>query len=62
MKNLKPVPKLDTEDEVDHFWSINDSVEYLDWPKAEFASFSRLKRSSKTIPIRNPESVSRKQK
>ena len=38
-KKLKPIPKFKSEKEEREFWQKADSVEYLDWSKAERASF-----------------------
>ncbi|MFH2043702.1 MAG: BrnA antitoxin family protein [Pseudomonadota bacterium] len=53
----KKIPKFNSEAEERLFWQNNDSSEYIDWPDAEEAIFSRLKPSTKTISIRLPESM-----
>ncbi len=53
----KPIPKFKSEDEEREFWSIHDSVNYLDWSKAENAIFPKLKPSTKAISLRLPESM-----
>ncbi|MCI0618482.1 BrnA antitoxin family protein [bacterium] len=41
----------------DHSWASLDSTDFVDWDKAEFASFSKLKPAMKTISLRLPEFV-----
>lgn len=54
-KNLKPIPKFESEDEEQEFWATHDSTEYVDWSRAQPTTFSRLKPSTKTISLRLPE-------
>jgi predicted DNA binding CopG/RHH family protein len=56
-KNLKPIPKFESEDEEREFWATHDSVDYVDWGRAKFASFPNLKPSTRTISLRLPESL-----
>ena len=53
----KPIPEFNSEDEEREFWAGEDSVDYLDWSKAERAIFPNLKPSTKTISLRMPESM-----
>lgn len=54
----KPIPRLNSEDEEREFWTTHDSVEYIDWSKAEKnPTFPRLKPSTRTVSIRLPESL-----
>ena len=54
----KPIPQFSNEDEEREFWASHDSIEYIDWSKAvKNPSFSHLKPSTRTIPIRLPESL-----
>jgi len=39
------------------FGKKHDSVEYLDWSKAQHASFPKLKPSTKTISLRLPKGL-----
>ncbi|HBH46813.1 MAG: hypothetical protein A2445_04720 [Candidatus Jacksonbacteria bacterium RIFOXYC2_FULL_44_29] len=57
MKKLKQIPKFKNEDEERDFWAKADSTLYLDWAKAELASFPNLKPSTKTISLRLPEGL-----
>ena len=58
MKNLKPIPKFDSEDEEAEFWATHDSTDYFDISRAIVnPSFPNLKPSTKTITIRVPESL-----
>lgn len=54
-KNLKPIPKFESEDEEQELWATHDSTEYVDWSRAHPTTFSRLKPSTKTISLRLPE-------
>jgi glycosyltransferase involved in cell wall biosynthesis len=60
MKNKKQIPRLDTEADVDHFWSKNDSTKYLDWSKAKPSFFPKLKPSVRTVLKRIPQSENEK--
>lgn len=57
MKKLKPIPNFKNEDQERDFWAKADSTEYLDWSKAELATFPNLKPSTKTISLRLPEGL-----
>lgn len=54
MKNHKPIPEFENEDQERAFWAENDSAEYVDWSKAEKVIFPNLKPTSKTISLRLP--------
>lgn len=54
-KNLKPIPKFETEDEEREFWATHDSADHVDWSRAQPTTFSRLKPSTRTISLRLPE-------
>lgn len=54
-KNLKPIPKFETEDEEREFWATHDSTDHVDWSRAQPATFPRLKPSTRTISLRLPE-------
>ncbi len=54
-RKLKVIPKFKNESEERNFWSKNDSTEYVDWNKAEAASFPNLKPSTKSISLRLPK-------
>lgn len=53
-KKLKTLPVFKTEDEEREFWTTHDSMDYLDWSRAERASLPELKPSSRTISLRLP--------
>jgi predicted DNA binding CopG/RHH family protein len=57
MSKTKKIPKFKTEAEERAFWQTHDSSEYVDWSKAQLASLSNLKPSTKTISLRLPESL-----
>src|SRR5579864_4834038 len=56
-KNLKPIPKFESEDEEREFWANHDSTDYVDWSRATRRTFSRLKPSTQTISLRLPASL-----
>ncbi len=54
MKNLKEIPKFESEEKEREFWAKNDSTEYINWDQAEITSLPKLKPSAKTISLRLP--------
>jgi predicted DNA binding CopG/RHH family protein len=54
-KRLKAAPKFPSEAAERAFWEKNDSTNYLDWSKAQVATFPNLKPSTKTISLRLPQ-------
>ncbi|MEE8585401.1 MAG: BrnA antitoxin family protein [Acidobacteriota bacterium] len=56
-RNLKQIPKFDSEDEERRFWEREDSADYIDWKQARRVSLPKLKPSTKTISLRIPESL-----
>jgi len=54
-KRPKTIPKLPSEAAERAFWEKNDSTDYLDWSKAQIATFPNLKPSTKTISLRLPQ-------
>ena len=57
MKKSKEVQKFKDEAQEREFWATHDSTEFVDWDKANFASFPNLKPTMKTISLRLPEFV-----
>lgn len=57
MKKLKKIPKFKTEKEERLFWQKANSLEYVDWSKAERWVFPNLKLTSVPITMRIPESL-----
>jgi predicted DNA binding CopG/RHH family protein len=57
LKKLKPVPAFNSEKEEREFWDIHDSMDYVDWSKAERAVFPNLKPTARTISLRLPETM-----
>lgn len=57
MSKLKKTPEFSSEAEERAFWENHDSSEYVDWSRAQPASFPKLKPSTKTISLRLPESL-----
>ncbi|MDB6091832.1 MAG: hypothetical protein JWN85_4616 [Gammaproteobacteria bacterium] len=53
-KRPKAIPKFSSEAAERAFWEKNDSSNYLDWSKAQVATFPNLKPSTKTISLRLP--------
>ena len=49
MSDLKKIPVFANEQEERAFWENeqNDSSDYVDWSKAQLATFPKLKRSTK---------------
>lgn len=56
-KQLKTIPEFASEAEEREFWLTHDSSEYVDWSKAERASFPNLKPSTQSISLRLPVSL-----
>jgi predicted DNA binding CopG/RHH family protein len=54
-KNLKPIPKFESEDAEREFWATHDSTDHVDWSRAKPTTFSRLKPTTQTISLRLPE-------
>ncbi len=58
MKNkIKPIPKFKSEDEERNFWATHDTTEYFDTTKPIKLDLSNLKRSTRSVTIRLPESL-----
>jgi len=55
LKQLKKIPQFKNEEQERAFWAKEDSVDYVDWSKADRVSFFNLKPSTKTISLRLPE-------
>jgi predicted DNA binding CopG/RHH family protein len=55
MDKKKKIPKHRSEDQERKFWSEADSIDYIDWSKAERLVLPKLKPSLKTISLRLPE-------
>ena len=56
-RTLKPIPKFKTEAEEREFWETHDSIEYVDWSKAQRVRFPHLKPSTQAISLRLPLSL-----
>lgn len=57
MQKYNQIPEFSDEEAERKFWQENDSLDFIDWAKAEKVKFSKLKPSSKTISLRLPESI-----
>lgn len=53
-EKLKSLPAFKSEKEERQFWATHDSMDYIDWSKAERASFPDLKPTARTISVRLP--------
>jgi predicted DNA binding CopG/RHH family protein len=53
-KTLKPIPAFKDEAEERRFWETHDSMDYIDWSRAERVSFPNLKPSTTSISLRLP--------
>ena len=51
------LPNFKTEDQEREFWATHDSVDFVDWSKAETGSFPNLHPSVRSISLRLPESL-----
>ena len=56
-KKLKPLPAFKSEEAERDFWATHDSMDYLDWAKAERVVFPNLKPTARTISLRLPETM-----
>lgn len=54
-KRLKTIPKFANEAAERAFWEKSDSTDFVDWTKAQPATFPNLKPSTKTISLRLPQ-------
>jgi predicted DNA binding CopG/RHH family protein len=50
----KQIPKFKSEEEEREFWATHDSIDYVDWNKANRIHFANLKPSTRTISLRLP--------
>jgi len=51
------MPKFDTEQAERAFWDSHDSTGYVDWENSSLAVFPNLKKTTKSISLRLPESM-----
>ena len=54
---LKKIPRFANEAAERRFWETHDSTDYLDWSKAQRASFPNLKLSTTSISLRLPQAM-----
>lgn len=57
MKKIKPIPRFKSEEEEARFWQTHDTTEYFDTDHPVKLDLSNLKRSSKSVTVRLPESL-----
>ena len=53
-EKLKSLPFFKSEDQERAFWSAHDSIDYVDWEKAERVMFPNLRPSVRAISLRLP--------
>jgi len=56
-RQLKPIPKFKNEKQEHNFWSKHETAEFFDISNPIRLDFSNLKRSTKPITIRLPQSL-----
>jgi len=54
---MKPIPQFSSEAEERAFWESANSMDYLDWSKAEKVRLPNLKPSSTSISLRLPNAL-----
>jgi len=54
VRRLKPLPSFASEDAEREFWATHDTVDYMDWSRAQWVTFPNLKPSTATISLRLP--------
>lgn len=52
---LKKIPSFANEAQERQFWETHNSTDYVDWSKAQRASFPNLKLSTTSISLRLPQ-------
>ncbi|MDA3904955.1 MAG: BrnA antitoxin family protein [Bacteroidales bacterium] len=57
MSYKRKIPEFKTEEEERAFWAAEETLEYIDWSKANKVVFPNLKLSTKTISLRLPEFI-----
>ena len=50
----EPIPKFTSEAEERDFWARSDSVDFVDWAKAQEMAFPNLRPTLRTISLRLP--------
>ncbi|MBK9061601.1 MAG: BrnA antitoxin family protein [Acidobacteria bacterium] len=56
-RKRKQIPVFANEGEERSFWATHDSMDYVDWGRANRPAFPALKPSLRTISLRLPESM-----
>jgi predicted DNA binding CopG/RHH family protein len=56
-KELKRIPRFESEDDEREFWSGHDSADYVNWQTAGEVRLAKLKPTTRTISIRLPETM-----
>lgn len=57
MRKLKEIPKFENEEQEREFWANENSIEFIDWEKAESVVLPNLKPTTTTISLRMSESM-----
>ena len=65
-KQLKTIPRFETEDDERAFWATHDTTDYVDWSKAEVirgpGAFPNLKRTESLISLHLDDVLTKKLK
>ena len=56
-RKKQEIPTFATEDEERQFWASHDTVDYVDWSRAQRVQFPNLRPTTRTISLRLPESM-----
>lgn len=57
MRKIKTLPKFKNEEEERRFWAAHDTTEYFDMGHPVKLNLSNLKRATKSVTVRLPESL-----
>ena len=56
-KRTRPIPSFESEAEERRFWESHDSVDHVDWSRAERVRLPNLRPSTTSISLRLPVSL-----
>ena len=56
-KRAKPIPSFESEAEERRFWESHDSIDHVDWSRAERMRLPNLRPSTMSISLRLPVSL-----
>jgi len=57
MKTIKEIPHFNSEKEERDFWGTHDATDYFDLSDAKKVNFPNLKKTTKSISLRLPQSM-----